>query len=270
MKRSLRIGAGRDKGRGFAPGPNHHGSPIGGGGRGIVGKAHRPEELRQMAALPRAHAHGHIARPILAPCAHFGLQRAQDILDPAQPVAVGVIPCGVKDQRGGGQLCAGQLSLAARGRWAAVIAQPPSSVERHTEQHRAMACQDRLEPQKRGDAIDRARPFEKPLGHDWAVVDRDTLGQGGRVEMARAMARARFGMGLDHDGRAGVILHRMGQHFGKAMGAGRPQPDRRVAARLVDQQHIARWGRFKVGVVCGVFRQMRRCDPRHGTARPVQ
>ena len=60
--------------------------------------------------------------------------------------------------------------------------------------------------------------------------------------MARAVPGGRFGMGLDHDPRAGVFVLRKDQHLAECRGAGAAVADRGIAARLVDHQHIRRVG----------------------------
>ena len=88
--------------------------------------------------------------------------------------------------------------------------------------------------------------------------------------MAGAMAGAGFGMGLDHNGPAGVIVSGLCQHVGKAVGAGPAQRDRGIAARLVDHEDVIARGWIKPWVGRGVFGQMRGGDAGHDSARPVQ
>ena len=220
---------------------------------GRVGKAQaRSVEPAQRRALPQPHpGRGQPAR-VLAPGAGLGGQRGAGVLEPSQPVAGGVIPVRIEQHRPGEELGAGQDPAPAGDRLA-VLRQAPAGVERLAENMGAVSGKDRLEPHLRGDGIDRDGTAEQ-------VPGRHGRGQEGRpvvrvpgAEMAAAQPARGFGMRLHHDAGMGVVEPRLDQHLAERVAGGAAQPDRGIAARLVDDQHVARIGQGRVGRIRRVF-----------------
>ncbi len=76
------------------------------------------------------------------------------------------------------------------------------------------------------------------------------------VEVARAMTEVGFRVGPDDDPRARVFFLREDQHLAERALRRPAIGDRRIAAGLVDDQHIAGFGGAQGGVGQVVFRQM--------------
>lgn len=79
-----------------------------------------------------------------------------------------------------------------------------------------------------------------------------------------------FGVGFDHDGRAGVVVLCVVEHFAECIGIGPTETDGRVTVGLVDDEDITRLGCLAGGVIGVVFAQMRLAEPGDGATRAVQ
>jgi hypothetical protein len=133
-----------------------------------------------------------------------------------------------------------------------------------------VAREDRLEAELAGHRVDRARVLEEPPGRDRPVFEDHARRQRVGVEMPLAMAALRLGVGLDDDGRVGVVLPRPGEHLGETVGIGPAKADRGVAPGLVDHEDEARIGRVERWIDGAVFPQMRLRHACHNIPRTVQ
>lgn len=92
----------------------------------------------------------------------------------------------------------------------------------------------------------------------------------GGAEMPRTQTLRGFGMGAQHDPRAGVFLPRKGEHLEEPRPVRAAGRDRRVAAHLVHHQHVARRRRVEIKPRGGILRQVRFLHPRDSGARVGQ
>ncbi len=100
--------------------------------------------------------------PVLAPSARLRGQLFHGVLEPAQPVAGGIVPCRVKQHRPREKLRARQVAPPpGEALRMAVIAQAPAGIEGLAEDDGAMAGKDRLEPELGGHGIDGRGPLHQ-------------------------------------------------------------------------------------------------------------
>ena len=214
------AGGRRRYGGGLA-GPDQQAAPgVGGfghGGHGIgteVNRLFAAKDRLHMPALPRPHAGGDMAVTILAIGADLGLQLVDGIFEAAQTVAAGVVPCGGKQHRGGKKLWPRQ-GAAAMGHGIFIRAQTPARIKGLAENAGPVARKDRLEPQLRRHGIDCNRAFQQRERRDRVGQQGDVCtGIGGGI-VAGTQALGGFGVGLDHDARAGIFFLGEDQHFAK-------------------------------------------------------
>ena len=84
--------------------------------------------------------------------------------------------------------------------------------------------------------------------------------------MPGAVACGGFGMCLYDDAGAGVFLLRKDKHLAEPPAIGGAGADRGIAAGLVDDQHVARFGQRRVWIDGGILGQMRAAQPVQGGA----
>ena len=210
-----------------------------------------------------------MALPVLPPGAGLGLQRRQHVLQPTEPVSIGIVPARVEDERARHQLRPCQAALAAVDR-AAVLGQAPSGIEGLSENLRLVPGEDGLEPQLRGHRVDRRRAFHQHPRGQRIGAEADAVACGLGPVMAGAMAAGGFRVGLDDDARAGIFFLRQHQHFAERPVRGTAKPDRGIALRLVDDQHVTRRRRGQRGIDGGVFGQVVVAHPGDGIAGAVE
>ena len=78
-----------------------------------------------------------------------------------------------------------------------------------------------------------------------------------------------FGMDLDQDAGAGVLLLRVIEHFAEGVGVGVAVGDAGVALGLVDDEDVAGLGHGVVGVEAGILGEMRLVDAGDGAAGTI-
>ena len=104
------------------------------------------KEPLQGRAFPQADFRCGPARAVLAPRPHLSLQRVDHLFELAQPVVMGIIPCGIEDHRRRKKLRAGQATVAA-GWGNLVLCQTPARIKWLAKDMRFVTGQNGLEPQ---------------------------------------------------------------------------------------------------------------------------
>ena len=225
------------------------------GDQRVLTELHRAgaaEQCLQARALPQPHAGGDMACPVLPEGADLGRKLVDDLIKAAKPVAAWIIPERGEDSRPGEQLHRCQVAGAA-GQGLAILGQAPAGIEGLAENLGTVAVQDCLEAELGRHCIDCARLSKQPMGRHRRGQKHHPAARICRPIVPWTQALYAFGMAADHDARFGVFPPGYGQHVAERVLRRGAVPDRRIAARLVDDQDVARVRDWQVRVMNIVF-----------------
>jgi hypothetical protein len=204
---------------------------------------HAAEHRLQTPALPKPHSGGDMAPAVLAPGAGLGFQLSDHVLQPAKPVAAGVVPERAPAAsprrtapRGSGAGCGGAGAV-----------HPGSGPSRHRRAGRRHAGDGRAGSPRTPVATRRYRPPPHRPAGDGArrAVSRLTPGPRHRAaEMAGAQAQAPSRDGCGSRSAFGMIGFR--PPAWRKRGFAGPGPGSRHRRGLVDDQNIAGVGAGQV------------------------
>ncbi len=207
-----------------------------------------------MLPLPGRDAQRHPSRRVLPCRLRLRGQVVGRVLEGTGAVARGIVPGGRQQQGGGGKLRHGQGAPAPGQGRAKVLRQAPACVEGRPMHMRAMAGEDRLDPQGRGPGVNRRRAVQQVPGADRRSQDGYARPRVIRPEMPASCACRGCRVGLDHNRQARMQVARRGQH-GAKRGVACPQQGR-IPRGLVDDQHertarqaVGQWCRGVEGIV---------------------
>ena len=124
----------------------------------------------------------------------------------------------------------------------AIVGQIPTGIKGLAKDPWAVARENRLKAELRGDGINRNRALQQGKRTYRGAEQGDAVAFIASAEIALTMPGIGFGVGLDQDGRAGVILLGIVEHLAKAVGIGPATGHAGIASGLVDHQNITRIG----------------------------